>query len=298
MPRLPLPLPLPHATASRSVASRLAAGSAVAALAATTLLSGCGGSAKAAGPVGPTLSPVLQGDPTQVVAAAAGRTVTSGNAGLSLSVPVFQEGKLTDVLGEGTIDFSGDKLRMTVPNADNAEQRLFGRTLYVALPYEAGLQGKNWVSVDVDQSQAKSPDPLSLYAFDPKDIVSTGTAISNVSMVGPEPVRGGTATHFTGAIDPTKLANAGLEPTFATTFRKATGNKPTPADVWLDDAGLVRKMTVRIPPPDTNTLPAGSTPTATVELFDFNTADVSFPQPPASEVASLQELTGATGHGD
>jgi hypothetical protein len=289
MPRLPL---------YRSVPSRLVLGSAAAALAATTLLSGCGGSAKAAAaPEGPTLSPVLQGDPTQVVAGAAGRTVTSGNAGLALTVPVFQEGQLTDVLGEGTVDFAGDKLRLTVPNADNAEQLLFGRTLYVMLPHEAGLPGKKWVSANLDQSQAQTPDPLSLYAFDPRQIVTTGTAVTDAKLVGPEPVRGGTATHFTGTIDPAKLANAGLEPTFATAFTKATAGKPTPTDIWLDDAGLVRKMTVRIPPPGA-ALPAGSTPTATVELFDFNTADVSFPEPPPAEVASLQELTGTSGHGD
>src|SRR3954447_21652797 len=192
MPRLRLPMPrmtVASSAATRVGPSRLVLGSAAAALAATTLLSGCGGSAKAAPTAGATLFPVLQGDPTQVVAGAAGRTVTSGNAGLSLTVPVFQEGKLTDVLGEGTVDFAGDKMRLTVPNADNAEQRLFGRTLYVMLPHEAGLPGKQWVSADLDRSKDKTPDPLNLYAFDPRQIVTTGTAVTDAKLVGPESVR-------------------------------------------------------------------------------------------------------------
>lgn len=81
---------------------------------------------------------MLQGDPTQVTAAAAGRAVTSGNARLILSVPVVQEGQVTQVSGEGAIDFSSDKLSLTVPNADEAEERRFGRTLYLLLPEKAG----------------------------------------------------------------------------------------------------------------------------------------------------------------
>lgn len=297
MPRLPRPGTGSSSVPTRLAPSRLVLGSAAAALAATALLSGCGGSAKAAPPAGPTLSPVLQGDPSQVVAGAAGRTASSGNAGLALTVPVFQEGKLVDVLGEGAVDFSGDKLRVTVPNADNAEQRLFGRTLYVMLPPQAGLPGKKWLSANLDRSQANTPDPLSLYAFDPRQMVRAGTAVSDAKMVGTEPLRGGTATRFSGTIDPAKLGSAGLEPTFAAAFRTATRGKPTPADIWLDDAGLVRKMTVQVSPPGA-TLPPGSTPTATVELFDFNTADVSFSEPPAGEVATLQELTSVGGQGD
>src|ERR1700712_2066989 len=178
--------------ANRQFRARLLMGSTAAALAATTLLSGCGGSAKAAGPVGPTLSPILQGDPTQVVAASAGRTVSSPSAGLAITVPVFQEGKLASVNGEGTADFPGNKMRLVVPNAEKAEERQFDRSLFVLLPEQAApvLGGKKWVKIDLDQAKSTSPDPFNLYAFDPKQLVTAVTSVSKVTMVGPDQVRG------------------------------------------------------------------------------------------------------------
>jgi hypothetical protein len=285
--------------AARQFPSRLLLGTTAAALAATTMLSGCGSSAKASGPVEPTLSPVLQGDPTQVVAASAGRTVGSGKAGIAETVPVFQEGKLASVNGEGTIDFAQSRLRLAVPNAQKAEERQFGRTLFVLLPEQAGpaLGGKKWVKVDLDHTTSTSPDPFNLYAFDPKQLLIAVTAVNEAKIVGSEDVRNTHTTHFTGSIDPTKVASSGVGSTFATEFTKATKGAPTPVDVWLDDAGLVRRMSLNLAPPDA-TLPAGSAPTATVELFDYGTADVSFPQPPASEVAELKDLGGLTSSGD
>jgi hypothetical protein len=279
--------------------SRLLIGSTAAAMVATTLLSGCGGSAKANGPAAPTLAPVLQGDPNAVVAAAVGRTVTSGKAGISINVPVFQEGQLADVNGEGAIDFAAHRMKLTVPNAERAEERQFDRKLYVLLPAQAGpaLGGKKWVSVNLDKTQSASPDPFNLYAFDPHQLLSAGTAVRDVRLLGQEPVRGANTTHFTGTLDPVKLQSAGLEPTFAAQLRKATQGSATPVDYWLDDTGLVRRMTVALPPPG-GTPPAGSHPLATVELFDFGTADTSFTEPAANEVAGVNELGSLSGTGD
>ena len=279
--------------------SRLLLGTATAALAATTLLSGCGGSAKASGPVGPSLSPVLQGDPTAVVAASAGRSVGAGKAGLAITVPVFQEGKLASVNGEGTIDFARNRMRLVVPNAEKAEERQFDRTLFVLLPEQAGpaLGGKKWVKLDLDQSTETSPDPFALYAFDPKQLVTAVTAVADAKVAGADDVRGTHTTHFTGSLDPAKVSGSGVGKTFAAQFTKATHGAATPVDVWLDDAGLVRRMSLNLTPPNA-TLPAGSTPTATVELFDYGTADVSFVQPPANEVAELGDLGNLASSGD
>jgi hypothetical protein len=285
--------------ATRPSPSRLLLGTSAAALAAMTVLSGGGSSAKASGPVAPTLSPVLQGDPTRVVASSAGRTVDSGKAGVAETVPVFQEGKLASVNGEGTIDFAHNRLRLVVPNAEKAEERQFDRTLFVLLPEQAGpaLGGKKWVKVDLDHTTAASPDPFNLYAFDPQQLVTAVTTVGDAKLLGSEDVRGTHTTHFSGTLDPAKVASSGVGPTFAAAFTKATKGAPTPVDVWLDDAGLVRRMSLNLTPPDA-TLPAGSAPTATVELFDFGTADVSFPQPPANEVAELKDLGGLTSSGD
>jgi hypothetical protein len=280
-------------------ASGKTAGAAVGVLAGVvslTLLSGCSGAAKAA-PTGPTLPPVLQGDPTHVVTAAAGRTTTAPNANVAISVPVVAESGPTNVNGEGAVDFVGDRTKLIVPNAEKAEERQIGRAVYVLLPEQAApmLGGKQWVKLDLDKVGPKSPDPFNLYAFAPEQLVTALTAVRDAHLVGSEPVRDANTTHFTGTLDPRAVAAAGVDPTFARYVAAATKGAPMSVDVWLDDTGLIRKLSIPLPPPGATT-PA---PPATVELFDFGTADVSFTPPPADKVASQADLDSlGAGSGD
>lgn len=272
--------------------TRLLMGSTATALLATTLLAGCGGDTKAPAPIGPTLPPTLQGDPTQVVAAAAGRSLSSPNADLTVTIPVVQEGELTAVVGEGSIDFRADKLKLVPPAAEKAEERKIGRSLFVLLPEQAvpQLGGKKWLMLDLDQVGAKSPDPYNLYAYDPEQLLKTVTAVQDASVVGPEQVRDITTTHFRGTLDPAKVTSAGLDPTFARQWTTATKGAVTPVDVWLDDAGLVRRVTTDLPPPET-ALPAGAKPETTVELHGYGAADVRFAPPPVNEITQLSALS-------
>jgi hypothetical protein len=288
----------------RSSSSRLVFGpkmagriaGAAAGVLAISLLSGCSGDAKAT-PTGPTLPPVLQGDPTQVVAAAAGRTATASNANVAISVPVVAESGPTNVNGEGALDFAGNRTKLIVPNAEKAEERQIGRAVYVLLPEQAApmLGGKQWVKVDLDKVGPKSPDPFNLYAFAPEQLVTSLTAVRDAHLVGSEPVREANTTHFTGTLDARAVAAAGVDPTFARYVTAATKGSPMTVDVWLDDTGLVRKLSIPLPPPGATT-PA---PPATVELFDFGAADVSFTPPPADKVASQADLDSlGAGSGD
>jgi hypothetical protein len=284
---------------ARHAKRRLLVGSAAAALVVATLASGCGGSAKAEPPAGSGVAPVLQGDPTQVLAAAAGRTVTGTNASIALTVPVLAEGKFAGIDGEGAVDFATDRLKLVVPNAEQAEERQFNRTLYVLLPAQAGpaLAGKKWVRLDLDTAQPTSPDPFNLSAFDPRQLLTTVTAVRDARMLGREPVRDVTTEHFAASIDPAKLASAGLPARFAAQFSAATKGAPTPVNVWLDDAGLIRRMTISLPPPNAGATAAG-VPLTTIELFGFGGADVSFTEPPPAEVADAAQLAGLSGNGD
>jgi hypothetical protein len=277
-------------------------GATVAALLATPLLAGCGGSAKAATPAGPTLAPALQGDPTAVVDGAAGRTATATAVSVRLTVPVWRENKLDSVDGEGTADFAAGTLKLTVPDAERAEERQFGRTVYVLLPEAAGpsLGGKQWVKVDLDTAQGASPDPFNLFAYDPHQLVTSLTAVSGAKLVGQEQVDGGNAGHFTGTLDPAALAGAGVEPAFAKQFRTATKGAPVPVDVWVADDGTVRRVSLPLLPPGAPATAAttGAKPTTTVDLSDFGTADVSFTEPPANTVADPAALAALSGNGD
>ncbi len=263
---------------------------------AVSLLSGCSGSAKAA-PSGPTLPAVLQGDPTQVVAAAAGRTATAPNATVTISVPVVAESGPTVVNGEGAVDFTGNRLKLVVPNAEKAEERQVGRAVYVLLPEQAAptLGGKQWVKLDLDTVGPKSPDPFNLYAFAPQQLVTSLTAISGAHLVGTEPVGGANATHFAGTVDPRALAGHGADPTFVKYVAAATKGAPMTADVWLDDTGLVRKLSMPLPPPGATT----AAPPATVELSGYGAADVSFETPTPDKVATTADLANlGAGNGD
>jgi hypothetical protein len=270
-------------------------GSAVTLAAASSmLLSGCGGPAKAAVPAGPTLAPMLQGDPNQVVAAAAGRTATGGNAGIRLSIPMMQDTTLTSVPGDGTIDFSGDRLQLTSPN----EERQFGQKVYVQLPDQVAAQsGKKWVQVDLAHPSPTSQDPLSLYAYDPQQLVTAATAADGMTVVGSETQRGVATQHFTGRLDPARAAQSGLDATFAKELTSLTKGRPVAMDVWLDDAGMIRKLSVALPPVRGN-VPAGAHPEVSIELFDFGTADVSFTEPSATELLDTAALQALPGTGD
>lgn len=275
---------------------------AVAAAAALALsLSGCSGDAKAATtpPPPPSVPAALQGDATQVLAASAGRTIAAKNAGVTLTVPVFQEGQLSSVNGDGTVDFANDRLRLVVPDAEKAEERQFGRTLFVLLPEQStsALGGKKWVQLNLDTPAPTDPDPFKLYAYDPEQLLTAVTSVEDAKIVGTEPVRGTNTTHFSGTLDPEKVADSGVNSTYAAAFSKATKGAATPVDVWLDDTGLVRRVSLPLAPPNA-TLPPGSNPITQVELSDFGTANVSFTQPPAGEVAGTGDLSSLGGHGD
>lgn len=282
----------------RSGTFRLLIAPVAAALVAGTALSGCSGSATAASPSTPPLPAVLQGDPDQVLAAAAGRTMTSGNAGITLSTPVVNEGQATVVNGEGAIDFAGNKMKLVVPNAEKAEQLQFGRSLYVLLPehFAESFGGKKWVKLSLDAAGATSPDPFNLYAYEPSQLLTALTATDDATLVGEEPVRDAKTTHFTGTLTASRVATSGVNPTFAKAFENATGGAATPVEVWLDDEGLVRRATVALPPP--NAGPGSGAPVATVELFDFGTADVSFTEPSANLVTDPTALAGLAGGAD
>lgn len=265
-------------------------------LVALTLLSGCSGAAKAA-PPGPALPPALQGDPTQVVAAAAGRTASAPNADVAISVPVVAESGPTVVNGEGAVDFAGNRAKLIVPDAQKAEERQIGRAVYVLLPEQATpmLGGKQWVKLDLDTVGPKSADPFNLYAFAPEQLVTSVTAIHDTRLVGNEPVRDANTTHFAGTVDPASLAKTGADPTFARYVEAATKGAPMAVDVWLDDTGLIRKLSMPLPPPGATT-PA---PPVTVEVFDYGTADVSFTPPPSDKVATPADLSSlGSGTGD
>jgi ABC-type molybdate transport system substrate-binding protein len=209
----------------------------------------------------------------------------------------MNEGQLTSVNGEGSIDFSGNRMKLVVPNAEKAEERQFGRQLYVLLPEQAApmLGGKQWVKLDLDTVGSKSADPFNLYAYEPRQLVTALTAVHDASLVGSEQVRDTHTTHFTGTVDTAGVASSGAGPTFVKAFRAATKNAATPVDVWLDDEGLVRKMSFALPPAGA---PAGNRAQATVELYDFGTADVSFAEPPSTKVATPTDLTSLAGSGD
>lgn len=266
-------------------------------------LSGCGGSAKAATPppavTTPTLAPALQGDPTRVVDAAAATTTAAKTSGVTVTVPVFQEGALASVNGEGNIAFAADHLRLVVPNADKAEERQFGRTLYVLLPEQlaAASGGKTWVKLDLDTPKPSDPDPFRLYAYDPEQLLRVTSAVTGATLVGTETIRDTPTTHFRGSVDPATAAATGINPTFAAAFRAGTGNTATPVDVWLDDAGRVRRISLPLAPPNAQ-LPAGSNPATVVDFYDFGTADASFAQPPANQVAGVGDLSSLGGVGD
>jgi hypothetical protein len=240
--------------------------------------------------------PATTGTPTaNVLLAAATKTLDAKTSKVAFRVDVSGQGvPPTTVTGQGAFDYANRRgsISLVVPNLGNLTTVIVGQTIYEQLPpaLRPALGGKPWIKIDLTTigsvagidlsslSSAQSSDPSQALAL-------LRGASSNVTVVGKETLRGESVTHYKATIDLDKAvanapasARAGLQSVF-----KLLTTRSLPADVWVDDAGRLRKETF------TTTLnTAGRTLTSATnyELYDFGTT-VSASAPPADQTTDL-----------
>jgi hypothetical protein len=131
----------------------------------------------------------------------------------------------------------------------------------------------------------------------PADILAglEGISEDGIDEVGSEEVRGVDTTHYAGEIDMEaalqQLEDAGAEGVMddeaMDRFQELYGDTAIPVDVWIDDDGLARRMSMVAPA-------AGEEVEITIEMFDYG-EPVDIEVPDESDSVDFQELLGQLG---
>jgi LppX_LprAFG lipoprotein len=217
------------------------AGLACVAVVAVALLGGCSGSGEA-----PAGSPAAQNgalaaaDPAALLASAADATFASGSTRFAIQMQVSSGGQATTASGAGSYDFArkvGDISVATTGTAAQSSQVdviMDGATFYTRLPGQEG-----WTRT---QAQGATPGGQQYDPAQQLDILQKVS--SDVRLVGVEELRGEQVRHLTFTIDPASLAAAsGMAGDGAAALQRGG---PIAGDVYIDDAGRVRKLQTRM----------------------------------------------------
>jgi len=257
--------------------------------AAAAIASGCGSAAS-------TVDPVAQAAEatTRAGGAHVAMSGTIGAAGLSQPLTLTGSGSFNVHAGEGTFAITMAGLPASTQAQLHASSlqmlELFkAGSIYLSSPIFTGKlpSGARWLRIDIAQvAQAMGLDVSSLTGgTDPtqylKDLRGAG---SSVAVAGQEPVRGVPCTHYTGALDLRKAAEAQLGPVRARArgavqqLIERTGQARIPVEVWIDGSGLVRRIRLNLS--GKPTAHAISTSIQT-EYFDFGSVPAVTAPPPA-----------------
>jgi hypothetical protein len=250
---------------------------AIAALALVVCAAGCGGSGRAshgrvAAPPGsaapPTTAPPAVHRPAlrAALVRSASTTRSARTALTSISVTVTGLGENAyanggfDVAGTGAVDLaSGDAdLLLSIPLFDRLdtggaiEERIVDGIAYARLPAPVMRLGGlpptvRWLRIDAVRSGTAPATTLSRSRVDPAgEIEFLGAVSDDIRPVGVEAVRGTPTTHYeatiAGGTDPRSELGRRLG---AVGARLGPGR--VDVDVWIDGAGLARRIVVTVP---------------------------------------------------
>ena len=251
-------------------------------------LTACGGDALALDPV----------------ASAAAKTVETGSSRVEFTVAMNVDGESVGMSGSGAFDYQEARgeasYRMQLPMFGEVgmDMRMVGTKVFVRLPeaLSGGLTGgKAWVGLDVGKSleQAGLGSLDFTQQQDPAQMLqSLRAASTGVTEAGSATVRGVETTRYTGRLDFHKALEDGIDGLELSAAERQRaregmqrmldqlGAKGVPFEVFVDDDGLLRRMTM-----DMNMTTEGESMTMAMKMdyFDFGT-DVNVQAPPPSDV--------------
>jgi hypothetical protein len=275
----------------------------VAAGAFALLATACGGGG------GRSAVAVLTGVPARTIAARSSRVAFAMDIPANPNVPPAAPVRVT---GEGVFEYGAKKGRMTLDLSaaglpGKVETIVDGTIVYERLPASLAGKvpgGKPWIKVDqrvLSQRAGLDVNSLSQAQSDPTQALEylKGTS-GDLRELGRQRLRGESTTRYALTIDLEKaLANTPEAKETLQSFRKLLGTTTIPAEVWVDDAGRMRKLQLRLDLSKSSDPAAsryGGPLTMTVELFDFGTA-VDAALPPADQVTDIGALVGQAGGG-
>jgi hypothetical protein len=243
------------------------------------------------------------------IAQAPAATQSEQSALMSMEMVMTGGQEDVTITAEGGVDFANERSTMTLNMGDQLAEAGFGKLrlimdgtiMYMEMPnaQELGLPTA-WVKMDLEEmTGAQGLGELQQMGNDPTKSMEMLQGVSDdVTEVGAEDVRGEPTTHYRATVDLEKARDRAPEGTRAFIQQQidVLGTSTMPLEVWLDDAGRLRRQRVDM---DLSQM-AASTPgapthvTTTVEMFDFGAA-VDAEPPPADEVSDFADLQGMGG---
>jgi hypothetical protein len=219
-------------------------------------------------------------------------------------LPITSTGAVNNTTGVMSMEM--DMGAMGVPGMSGTTTALFdGKAIYYRFPpaMRSTFGGKEWVKMGLDLisktagldvesllQQFKQSDPTSSVAL-------LSSASTDITEVGTEDIRGVHTRHFKMTVDLQKASTNAPESLRSTVAKAAEmlGTGTYPAEIWLGDDGLPRRMHYsmdisRMKLPNNTATPFGpGNMEFTMDLFDFG-VDVGVVVPPASDTADMANL--------
>jgi hypothetical protein len=234
---------------------------------------------------------VSAGDGRRAMLAAPTATVAAGSAHLYVRT---EAGNGVVLESSGALDITGSRawVETELPGGSRMDVLQDGATVYVRLPAEARDAGIHtpWVSLD----QARAGEALTgLREAAPADGSSVADALAmlggvsehGVRRVGREDVRGVRTTRYAADVDLRRAAEASstiVDREAFDRFVEQLGTTSAHVEAWLDDDGLVRRFSTRMPAAN------GIQVRTTMELYDFGKVDVR-PPPDPKDVTDITD---------
>lgn len=158
-------------------------------------------------------------------------------------------------------------------------------------------EGKSWIRSDGESVRTDFDfDQFEQFAqSDPRDVLESLRGVtSELDVVGTETLRGVSTTHYRAVVDPLELAAKAAQgrsekaESLVDELTSQSGVSEIPLDVWIDDSGLVRKLSMAFSAKDGTTGQSGDVALA-FELWDYD-EPVDIELPPASQVVDASAV--------
>jgi hypothetical protein len=178
-----------------------------------------------------------------------------------------------------------------------AEERFIPPMVYVRLtgsPLGQVPRGKLWIGFRVGETGGPGESLLGSFGgnVNPADLLSSLRAISkSVRKLGSAVVRGVQVTHYRVAVDPARAASSAphFERAGLRAFARSLQVGTIPADVWVDEHNLVRRLRISLRLHAGPGLESNARIVQTLDFYDFG-MPVRVSAPPPHEVASISNL--------
>jgi hypothetical protein len=240
-------------------------------------------------------------DSATLVAQAAGKTVAAKNAKVAMDIALDGTSNKLTLHGNGVADLQRGIFDVSIQLpagsrvSGSLDELVIGKIVYLRFPAAMRSQtgGKEWVVIDPSTAAGASSSTNSLSQDLSSYLGALKSAGHNVKVVGHSDVRGVHTTHYQVVIDLAKAGASSLKGSALDQYRQTYGTTLMTQDAYLDDQGIVRRMTMNFTPHSSTASASGLTSeTVTMDLYDFGKADTAGITAPAkSDTIDLSKTT-------